>query len=173
MEIEKALGNKETDFLRLYSSSFRNRMPSKNVAFFAEEKTGMMMTVKLEPKILHQNPTPLNFFNLRKTLFLLLCCSQRTLWVVVLQTIENGGNTAERKALRPFHTKANLDYIHCSEKASKKSHFAVKSLRILRFWTNVGHANKRVEPKGIEILESKKDQQGAICSLQWFVPKLL
>ena len=63
--------------------------------------------------------------------------------------------------------------IHCSEKASKKSHFAVKSLRILRFWTNVGHANKRVEPKGIEILESKKDQQGAICSLQWFVPKLL
>ena len=38
MEIEKALGNKETDFLRLYSSSFKNRMPSKNVAFFAEEK---------------------------------------------------------------------------------------------------------------------------------------
>ena len=36
MEIEKALGNKETDFLRLYS--FKNRMPSKNVAFFAEEK---------------------------------------------------------------------------------------------------------------------------------------
>ena len=40
MEIEKALGNKETDFLRLYISSFRNRMPSKNVAFAEEKKQG-------------------------------------------------------------------------------------------------------------------------------------
>ena len=38
MEIEKALGNKETDFLRLYSSSFRNRMPTKNVAFARKKK---------------------------------------------------------------------------------------------------------------------------------------